>query len=205
MTNFIFILNKRKLKNMRGFTLIETLVGVSLFTFVTFVAISALFSMQTLNTKMKTIKNVYDSMYLVVDDVTRELKQGANYENKNITKTPDTAQSCTADKDCVNFSYLDPENTSVDSEHGYYYDATNFSVYKYTKVGSADTEYQKITKDDVKITKVKFEIVGGASYGDVAPDTQQPMVKFIIKGETKVKPIIPFYIESVISQRSPAS
>ncbi len=193
--------------NFKGFTLVETMVGLTLFTFVTFVAISALFSMQTLNIKMKSIKNIYDSMYLVVDDITRELKDGANYEGVNtsdITSIDCASPSAGSDAfNCISFDFMENRTLSV---HGYYFDTQKETVYKYKKslITGGPVEKQRIVKDDIRITKLIFKIVGTKTYyGD--GDTQQPIVKIIIKGETKSVPAIPFYIESIVSQRSPSS
>jgi type II secretory pathway pseudopilin PulG len=207
LLNLNKINNKILEKSFRGFTLVETMIGLTLFTFVTFVAISALFSMQTLNVKMKSIKNIYDSMYLVVDDITRELKDGASYEGVNISES--RSQTCALTSlgsdafNCVSFDYMENKQLSM---HGYYFDEDRGTIYKYKKslITGGVVEKQRIVKDDIKVTKLIFKIVGTKTYygGD---DTQQPIVKIIIKGETRNLPTIPFYIESIVSQRSPAS
>ncbi len=189
-----FTKNKNKVFTTFGFTLIETLVAVTLFTFVTFVALSSLFQMQALNTKLKITKSIYNNLYFTMDNITSEIKQGSNFENKNYN--PPTPTDC-VDKTCVAFDYLNIESTNSSESKGYYLDDVNGSIKKYT--GTQPVEI--ITSEDLKIETLKFIIEGNESYS-VNGESRQPSVKVIIKGITKKEPKIPFAIETFISQRS---
>lgn len=193
---------KSKIKSgLRGFSLVEMLIATTLFTFVTFVAITTLFMMQTVNNKMKSTKNVYDNMFLAVDDISRETKYGTYFENFNHSALPNPA-ACT--NDCVSYEYLNSETLNTEI-HGYYL-GPDKAIYKYIKTSSGIYDKEKITTDDIEITNLKFILGGNNSFNDILnPDTKHPSVKLILRGTTKNDPIIPFYIESYLTQRITAN
>lgn len=196
----IYIRNKNKTFVTFGFTLIETLVAVTLFTFVTFVALSSLFQMQALNTKLKITKSIYNNMYFTMDNITSEIKQGSNFENKTYLAPLTAASDCNVtagSNSCIAFDYLNIEGLNNSERRGYYLDSISGSVKKYVGSGLAET----ITSEDLNVKILKFVIEGTNTYS-ASGDSAQPSVKVIIKGITKKKPEIPFYIETLISQRS---
>lgn len=195
----IFIKNKNKIFTTFGFTLIETLVAVTLFTFVTFVALSSLFQMQALNAKLKITKSIYNNMYFTVDNITSEIKQGSNFENSNyvLTGIADNCNVTVNNNSCIAFDYLNIEGSNNSERRGYYLDSINGSIKKYVGLQPAET----ITSEDLNVQILKFVIEGNNTYSG-SVDSAQPSVKVIIKGLTKKKPEIPFYIETFISQRS---
>lgn len=184
-----------------GFTLIETLVAVTLFTFVTFVALSSLFQMQALNTKLKITKSIYNNIYFTIDNITNEVKQGSNFESKNYNpSTPTDCNNIAGDNSCVAFDYLNIESSNNSERRGYYLDASNGAIKKYTGTGSPTS----ITSEDINIETLKFILEGNDTYSGASGtgDSRQPSIKVIIKGQTKKEPKIPFFIETFISQRS---
>ncbi len=194
---------KCKIKNkIKGFSLIEMLIATTLFTFVTFVAITTLFMMQTVNNKMKSTKTVYDNMFLVVDDISRETKYGTYFENYNHSLA--VPADCTAAESCVSYEYINSETLATEI-HGYYLSADN-AIYKYVETAPNVYEKEKITTDDIDINSLKFKIAGNGSFNDAAnPDTRHPSIKLLLRGQTKNDPIITFYIESYLTQRISAN
>lgn len=208
-------LNKIKNKNLSnsqknsfvfsGFTLIETLVAVTLFTFVTFVALSSLFQMQALNTKLKITKSIYSNIYFTIDNITSEIKQGSNFENKNynslsfpLGQTCDSVNPSAGVDNCIAFDYLNIESSNSSERRGYFLDMTSKSIKKYVGSGSSPLT---VTSDDINIDTLRFVLEGSNTYAGTG-DSRQPSVKVIIKGETKKSPKIPFFIETFISERS---
>ena len=70
---------KQNIGNYRGFTLIEMLISVTLFTFVGLMAVSTLVSSQQLNNNQKAVRLLYDNMYFTMEEIARELRQGNSY------------------------------------------------------------------------------------------------------------------------------
>lgn len=191
-------------KNLvKGFTLIETLVAVTLFTFVTFVAVTALFSLQEFNNKLKITKKIYENVYLSMDIISSDLKQGTNFENLYYSTLGGNGDICSTapgynlDTSCLSFDYLNIGNNNSSSRVGYYLEDGKIKKY------SDPTLPQSITSDDIEITKLKFVLVGTNNFS--TGDMQQPMMKIIVKGKSKTSPVTNFSIESIISQRPVAN
>lgn len=216
-TFFLKLNNKSENKSLKrfrvnnfvisGFTLIETLVAVTLFTFVTFVALSSLFQMQALNTKLKITKSIYSNIYFTIDNITNEVKQGSNFESKNynnssfpLGQTCDSVNVSAGVDSCIAFDYLNIESLNNSERRGYYLDTTSGAIKKYTGTGSPSS----LTSEDLKIETLKFIVEGNDTYSGAfgTGDSRQPSIKVIIKGQTKKEPKIPFFIETFISQRS---
>lgn len=186
-------INYKKTNKYRGFTLIETLISTVLFTFVTFVAIVGLFSLQDFNRKLKVISEVYRNVYLSIDIISSDLKQAANFVN--IDYTDELAVGChDIPSSCIAFDYLNVNTGNSSDINGYV--LKDGKIKKYVAGGISGD----ITSDEVTITDLKFIIMGANSY--TLGDTQQPMVKIILKGKSKTKPVIDFYTENIISQRA---
>lgn len=174
---------------LSGFSLVETLISVALFTFVTLISVAILYSTQVLNNRLRATKYIYDNINLVLDDISREIRQGHGY-----------MQSST---DNIRFvPYLNP---SVSNQE-YIYQKNGGKIEK--KIINVDKnrnelsqlKIEQMTSDTVKIKNFFINIVGDQTYSNVG-DIRQPLVTVIIEGETTVKPIVPFRIETIISQR----
>ena len=172
------------INSMRGFSLIELLVSITLFTFVALVAIASLVSTQQLNSRQKAINNLYSNMYFSTEEIARELRQGSGYSNTagamQFTPYQPNASSFYKVKYFLNASgAIEKSNNSANS--------------------SIFVSEGNLTNDNITITDLKFEIIGGGNFA--SDDRQQPSVKIFIKGETKEKPFVKFQLEDFITQR----
>ena len=172
------------INSMRGFSLIELLVSITLFTFVALVAIASLVSTQQLNSRQKAINNLYSNMYFSTEEIARELRQGSGYSNTagamQFTPYQPNASSFYRVKYFLNASgAIEKSNNSANS--------------------SIFVSEGNLTNDNITITDLKFEIIGGGNF--TSDDRQQPSVKIFIKGETKEKPFVKFQLEDFITQR----
>ncbi len=172
------------INSMRGFSLIELLVSITLFTFVALVAIASLVSTQQLNSRQKAINNLYSNMYFSTEEIARELRQGSGYSNTagamQFTPYQPNASSFYKVKYFLNASgAIEKSNNSANS--------------------SIFVSEGNLTNDNITITDLKFEIIGGGNF--TSDDRQQPSVKIFIKGETKEKPFVKFQLEDFITQR----
>lgn len=87
MSNKQFTINKwnflkaksYKLKASHGFSLVEMMVAVSLFTIVAMVAISALLSVNDANRKAQTMRAIIDNLNFAVENMARNLRVGMTY------------------------------------------------------------------------------------------------------------------------------
>lgn len=202
-------------KVIRGFSLIEILVSVSLFTFVCMLAISTLLSTYKINTQLKATRSVYDNLNLVLEDLLRESKQGSNYyclSASNIISGSVNLADYSLTRDC---SFTDtgigvvfqPQGYDATKRLAYFFNFPTKQIVKeefhinpsYARVSSSDDKTENLTTDNVEIESLNLIVSGTAKYA--ASDLKQPLIKLILSGKTKTSPIVSFSVESAASQR----
>lgn len=135
--------NKITKTRVRGFTLVELMVAVSVFSLVTLMVGSIVFSANAINDRLAASRAVYESINLVLDDMSREISQGTKYRclpanefdkylynyptNMNKTRDCDNTQYGIAFKPSEYSSYAllptpDPTYTNASSIVGYVLD-----------------------------------------------------------------------------------
>lgn len=68
-----------QLKKIRGFSLIEMLVANSLFAIVIVISISTIISLSSVSSIQKTARLVFEDMNILLDSMTKEIRQGNTY------------------------------------------------------------------------------------------------------------------------------
>lgn len=72
----------------RGFSLIEMLVSVALFSMVVLMAVSALISLMNANQKARSLKTAMDNLNFAVDEMSRDLRLGTEYYCQTSASSP---------------------------------------------------------------------------------------------------------------------
>jgi prepilin-type N-terminal cleavage/methylation domain-containing protein len=67
-------------KKQQGFTLIEMLVSVAIFTVVMVIALGALLSMSEADRKAETLKTVINNLNFALDSMSRSIRTGSSYD-----------------------------------------------------------------------------------------------------------------------------
>jgi len=194
---------RKFLKNKRGFTLIEVMVSVSIFSIVMLVATGAVFSIVEANKKTHTIKSVMANLNFALESIARDVRVGSNF-------------SCNSGGDCVSaggdvFSYKANRSLigSINTN-----DTVEYSLVDETVGGKTVKRIRKtitgdsltptplfITAREIYIESLKFYVIGS---GTVASgDYKQPKVVITIKGYAgSGNTRSDFDIQTTISQRS---
>ena len=66
-------------KSLKGFTLIELMVVIALFSTIMTVAIGALFSAQAVNVKLQQTQIVIDGINLAIEEMVRDIRYGSQF------------------------------------------------------------------------------------------------------------------------------
>ncbi len=75
---------------MKGFTLIEMLVSVAIFSIVMVMALGALLALSSADRKAETLKSGVDNLTFALDSMSRAIRTGQNYDCGNQTSTAPT-------------------------------------------------------------------------------------------------------------------
>ena len=78
-----FLKNKKRISSQKkiagGFTLVEMIVSVAIFTIVAFVAVGALLKVIDANKKSQSLKTSINNLNFALESLSREMRVGSNY------------------------------------------------------------------------------------------------------------------------------
>lgn len=188
------ILLKRK---SGGYTIIETMIAISLFVIIIMAGMGALLNANLLHQKSKDMRSIIDNLSFVMEDMSRNLRTGYYYHcindgNVNVTATSDNTNSCpNGDGKGISFVSSNPI-----SQWTYYISDSN-SIFKIV-----DGVSVQLTPDEIVIDSDSFFSVVGAE--PPPGDLQQPFVTIKLSGEIIIpsKDVgSPFSLQTSVSQR----
>jgi len=187
--------NKKK-----GFTLIEMIVSLALFSIVAVIGAGALLKIIAADKKAESLKTVINNMNFALESLTRESRMGTKYfctdtPTSNVT----TGQDCT---DSTGKSTL--EFVSSDGRlFVYSIVPVSAGIYKLQKSESAiggALDFYDATSPDVKLTDAFFKVTGSLP-SDI--DGEPGKIFVFLKGYTQPRAQIKseFTIQTTVSQR----
>lgn len=174
-------------KNNLGFTIIEMLVALSLFTIVVTIAVGAFLSLIGASKGVQSEQSVMTTLTFVLDSMTREIRTGNNYYCNTRLVLAGSPAATTTVLDCSSgsngLSFIEAGTsltTGASSKRiAYYYDSsssTRRTIMR--KVGGATP--QSIVSDGIQITNAQFFVTGTARLG-TGTNINQPTVTIVLE------------------------
>lgn len=175
-------------KKIKGFTLVELLVVISLFTTVMMVALGALFSAQAVNTKLQQTQVILDGVNLAMEEMVRDMRYGTViYCTSSLPQFVPDRQSCPYPNGNTVLIFKPASaltsNNSTNDRVAYF--LSNGSIYRQSFPEGVASNPVQITTTDVSIESIKFYVKGAESTTSGTPDYLQPVITFSIFGITK--------------------
>ena len=158
--------NFLKSKNLGGFTLVELLVSIGLFSTVMLIALITLFTLTFYNKESKNIQVATDAVAFLMDDIVRQARFGYNYHCDDSGEI-DKPKDCSGGGNYLALEsgdYGDVDNPS--DQIVYRFDEDDKKIYKSTNSGS---DFSDITPETVEVNSLKFYVFGSAEDDDVIP------------------------------------
>lgn len=180
--------NQQEQTYKKGFTLIEVIVAIALFTVVMTIALGALFMVINSNKEAKAIKLVVNNTNLAMESMTRDLRVGFQYCD---TESQLENGECDTDSNGESTIYFTTDQGEQYSSYRLFGSAIQ------RRIGGSSESYFDITGEDVIIDDMRFYV-----QGTQAGDTVQPFVTVIVLGTIRVgDQTEEFHLQSTISQR----
>ena len=183
----------RNNRTQQGFTLIEMIVSIGLFTIVLFIATSAFLTIVNADRKSRVVRIATDNLNLALEDMQRRIKTGYDY---NCGGGAEVADCDTVSKDSLAFTDQDGKRTTYRLNTG-----------RIERIVGSEVTYLPVTSPEINIADLKFFVKGSPLFG-VAPgqDKIQPTVLLAIKGSLGAVSANPaaktgFNIQTVVTQR----
>lgn len=185
----------------RGFTLVEMIVAVALFSVVMLVSVSTLLALVNANRKAQALQSVINNLNIALDGLVRSARMGSVYHG------------AAGDGDCGGADYTNPSDcasggaifafkpygsTQSDPPWLYVFDSETHTLKK--SFNGTTIDAVPITASEVTIDDMKFYVVG-----TTPGDAIQPKVVIIIKGSAGAlgtSARTTFHIQATAVQRS---
>ena len=170
-------MQKINLQNNKGFTIIETMIAISLFLIIVTIGMGSLLNANLLHQKSQDMRSIMDSLSFIMEDMSRNLRTGSDYESINGGK---------------GITFISQDGSSW--KYAIYYD-NDGSIKKSINDGLE----VPLNPDEIKIDIENSSFtVTGAEPGD----NLQPFVTIKLIGRITSKGIdTPFSLQTSVSQR----
>lgn len=183
--------HKKRISKDSGFTLIEIMVAISIFSVVMLVAIGAVLAIVSANKKAQALNSVISNLNFALEGIARDLRTGYDYGcNTTGTLEDCDGQTGNADQTAVTFN-----SSQYGGKVTYYYSPELKSIMR-----GFNGDAIRLTSDDVKIDSLTFYVKGSApaSSGNYA----QPKIIIVIKGSfIGFGSLTNFHLQTTVSQR----
>lgn len=199
-------MQKKYLKTKNGFTLVETMISISLFLIIIISGIGALVNTNLIGSKAQNMHSIMDNLSFIMEDMSRNLKTGYNFHCDIGIGDLTTPRTCA--EGGYSMAFEASGNTENPDDQWVYKielgaKAGEYNIFKSTEGGSTspvDT-FVQLNPDEVVLGVDSKFLVLGDETGDVIQD-QQPMVIIRLVGEIYYKDTkTPFSIQTSASQR----
>ncbi len=173
-----------------GFTLIEMMVALSLFTIVVTIAVGALLSLIGSSKGVQNEQSVMATLTFVLDSMTREIRTGTEYycsnSNFNNQESINNGKDCAvSEKGGVSFTESGSSLSASSKRIAYYYDSGSKSIMRQIGDNSSSNPPESIVSNGITITNAEFSVTGTARL-DPSGDTVQPTVTIILEAQDEM-------------------
>ena len=186
-----------------GYTIIETMIAISVFLIVVTFGMSALLNANLLHQKSQDMRSIVDNLSFVMDDISKNLKTGSLYQcfrkDVDLSINPGTLgvpRSC-ANGWAIAFESQAGDPGALGDQWAYYLDSFAGVIYRST---DGAVTFTRLTLPEIKLDSIAgFSVLGA----EPSPGNQQePLVTIILSGRITYKNVVtPFSIQTSISQR----
>jgi type II secretory pathway pseudopilin PulG len=200
--------------NEKGFTLIEAMISVGLFTVVMIIGITAILGVNNTYRKARTMRSAIDNLNFIMEDMARNIRLGHTYRCVNgpgdldftVIDSPQDGEDCDGIVFQPFWSPIPTPSTNYDNKVIYYIDGEEQSIFKGMQ-GGANFFSDQSNSTALPMNSVDVRIDASKSYfsisGTSENDLDQPMVLIVLSGTVSVAGNeTSFNLQTTVSQRS---
>ncbi len=187
-------MKNEKVKEEKGFTLVEMLISTALFAVIMVMAVGSLLSIIDASRQAQAKKTVVNNLHFALENMTRNIRTGSHFRcdaSGVAPGVPLVARDC-ATAPATSFAFLTKDGTLT----VYQYNTNAKSIERIEEGGEAIP----ITAPEVILNQMRFFVSGA---GDGAEGAGQPRVLLVLDGVVQGRARVPsvFNIETLVSQR----
>ena len=203
-------MTKKYLKKESGYTIIEAMIAISLFTIIVISGMGALMSANAIHQKSQGMRSIMDNLSFITEDISRNLRTGSKYHclETGDTIDPLRANELSTPKSCSGggwaIAFEPPRGTSSLGDQWVYYISDDGKIFKAAGGPYEGENFVQLTPDEVVIdSKASGFTVMGAESPLVGADRRQPFAIIRLVGTITYREdiVTPFSIQTAVSQR----
>jgi len=176
---------KKNMKSNAGFTLVEMMVAVAVFSVVMTVAAGALLSVIDANKKAQAIQTAINNVNFALESISKDMRMGTDY---GCIDSSWNSLACNSISGNVGVTYKSSKNQTV----SYLFDSVNGKIQR--KIGSDSPD--DLTAAEAKITDMNFYVLG------INNSLKQPRVIITLNGQAgKTSIQTNFSLQTTVSRR----
>ncbi len=196
-------------KKIKGFTLVEMMVAVFVFSVVMVLATGAIFSIVNAYKTSQALKSALDNLSSALDTISRSARYGYNFHcgsNVNSSNNPSCSEGGIDDQ---TFAFVDRNNIKTvysliiddsNARTGYIGQCIIVNGGDCSDVSTnADNDYIRLTAPEVRIKYMHFYVQGASSGENTQPEMLMTIAGYANSGNASST----FNIETMIDQRNP--
>ena len=158
--------------SMRGFTLVELLVSILIFSVVMLIAVGSLLSMIDANRKAQTIKAVVNNLSFALDGMGREIRTGSTFHCGSSGALASPLDCGGSGGTLIAFEPYGGDPSNANDQMVY-----RLSSNKIERSVDGGATYAAITAPEVTISDLRFFVIGSS-----ASDAVQPKIIMLLHG-----------------------
>lgn len=198
-------------KQHAGFSLIELLISMTIFSIVVTIATSTLLVLIDANSRALNKQAILNNFTFALDSLTREVRSGYNYYCDTVASEPSGVESFDATQDCASggnyLSFIESGDglttgSGSDKRISYYYDAMANGSAGALKRRLGTNDWFTVTDPNITFTASNFVVTNTGSF--TSGDLLQPTVTVFFDGEAGAleNTDTSFKIQASITQRA---
>ena len=188
-------------KNIGGYTIIETMIVISLFIIIVMIGMNALLNANVVSNKSQKTRSIMDNMSFAMEDISRSLRTGHAYHciTDGVTNNNNPpAFSCPGVSGGVGGGGISFKS-SLGNQWVYYIDV-NGNIFKSTDGGAT---FVQLNPNEVKINTTQSGFIVLGAEAPSSGDHQQPFVTIRLVGTINYENVVTsFSLQTSVSQRS---
>lgn len=187
-------------KNNKGYTIIETMVAVSLFLIIVTIGMNSLLNANLLLNRSKDMRSIMDNLSFIMEDMSRNIRTGSEYRCYY-----GTDHSSIDPQSCTHGAVLSFKEVISGYRWAYKFEAISgqpLKIYKTTDVNADPVNWVQLNDDTIEISNLSgFSVLGAEPFPVPSEDLQQPFVTIRLIGQINYKDQpTPFSLQNSVSQ-----
>ena len=187
-----------------GFTIIETMISVSIFLIVVMIGIDSLLNASLIYQKSRDQRSIMDNLTFIMEDISRNIRTGTDFRCIsgvfNVSQVNNTPQSCQNGGGAIVFENASGNPGIITDQWVYKIESTGIDFNIWKSVNGAEN-FILLNPDEIKLASSSGFYVTGAE-SSLSGNKQQPLITIRLVGKITTKgKETPFALQTTVSQR----